>query len=546
MNKQPDRVIRFFRWLFSWRMVRRYLFCLASLATLIAIFYAEENWRGRHAWEKYRRGLEAQGETVDWKAFLPPAVPNDQNFALASFFDDSLLRWQQHTNPAMPYDTNRVEHLTLNIFRTDKVSQANTPGVSNWKLGKKIDLKQWQEYYRIPPNSLGSKSTTDLFPTPSQPGTPSADVLFALNKYSNVFQEFRLGAQRPNARFPINYEDTFGALLPHLAKLKQSSQYLELLAEAELEAGDSQQAAEHLDLIFYLVESLKTEPTLVSQLVRLAMFDIALNSIWGGMAEHRWTEAQLHHFQEKMKPMDFLADFRMGIAAERAMDVKMLEDLNSARYDPGMAGIFNLSSASENNNHAGQIFMALYIRFAPSGWFDQNKLVCAGLLQDRLVTAIQPKTQRVDLKLADSIDLDPRLTNTSPYLLTMAAPYNVFARFLLPALGKTIHKAVGGQTSVNLVTVACALERYQLANKAYPETLESLVPQFLSKLPHEITNGKSLKYRRSEDGRFVLYSIGLDGKDDGGVYPVKEGVDFQGNRFGSEATGDWVWRYPSK
>ncbi|MDB6125004.1 MAG: hypothetical protein JWQ71_3997 [Pedosphaera sp.] len=509
-------------------MIRRYLFCLACLATLIAIFYAEENWRGRHAWKRYQREAETRGETLDWKAFLPPAMPDDQNFALASFFDDSLLRWQQNTNPAVTYDTNRIEGLNLNIFIPNLVGtikQTDLPTVSNWKLGKKIDLKNWQEYYRRPRHSTTPKPETNQFPIPFPPKSPAADVLFVLGTYSNVFQEFRLAAQRPSARFPINYEDTFGALLPHLAKLKQTSQYLELLAEAELEAGHSLQAAEYLDLTFYLTESIKSESTLVSQLVRLAMFDIALSSIWGGMADHRWTEAQLHHFQEKMESMDFLADFRMGIAAERAMDVKMLDDLNSARSGT---------------------FMALDIRFVPSGWFDRNKLVCAELLQEKLLTAIQPKTQRVDLKLADSMEQDPRLTNTSPYLVSMASPYNVFARFLLPSLPKIVQKAARGQTSVNLATIACALERYQLAHGAYPKTLEPLVPQFLSKLPHEITNGEPLKYRRSEDGRFVLYSIGSDGKDDGGAYPSKEGVDFQDNKFGSEVTGDWVWRYPSK
>ena len=59
------------RWLCSWRNLRRVLFVAGCLATLIALAYAEENWRGRHAWQKYRREWEAKGETFDLAASDP-------------------------------------------------------------------------------------------------------------------------------------------------------------------------------------------------------------------------------------------------------------------------------------------------------------------------------------------------------------------------------------------------------------------------------------------------------------------------------------------
>ena len=40
---------RLFGWLFGWRMIRCCLFVLVCLATLLALYYAEENWRGRGA-----------------------------------------------------------------------------------------------------------------------------------------------------------------------------------------------------------------------------------------------------------------------------------------------------------------------------------------------------------------------------------------------------------------------------------------------------------------------------------------------------------------
>ena len=64
----------------GWRIPRRILIALAILASLIAIFYAEEDWRGKRAWENCKRELEAKGMVLDWEKFIPPPVPDDQNF----------------------------------------------------------------------------------------------------------------------------------------------------------------------------------------------------------------------------------------------------------------------------------------------------------------------------------------------------------------------------------------------------------------------------------------------------------------------------------
>src|ERR1700722_20287383 len=77
-------LLAFIRWLNCWHNVRRALLGLAILATLIAIFYTEEDWRGKRAWENCKRDLESQGMVLDWDKFIPPSVPDDQNFFTAS------------------------------------------------------------------------------------------------------------------------------------------------------------------------------------------------------------------------------------------------------------------------------------------------------------------------------------------------------------------------------------------------------------------------------------------------------------------------------
>jgi hypothetical protein len=61
------------------------------------------------------------------------------------------------------------------------------------------------------------------------------------------------------------------------------------------------------------------------------------------------------------------------------------------------------------------------------------------------------------------------------------------------------------------------LERYRAGHKnLYPDSLNSLVPDFLPAVPEDIFNGSPLQYHRRADG-YLLYSVGSDRKDDGGA-----------------------------
>src|SRR5581483_8972212 len=86
MNSEPKNTR-------GWRVVRRILIGLAVVATLVAIFYTEEDWRGKRAWEKTKHQLEARGVVWDWNKYIPPPVPDDQNFFTAS--SNILLRFKK-------------------------------------------------------------------------------------------------------------------------------------------------------------------------------------------------------------------------------------------------------------------------------------------------------------------------------------------------------------------------------------------------------------------------------------------------------------------
>src|ERR1019366_7618783 len=93
MNESPSTpgsprlptITRFIRWLFSRSLLGCALVGLAGLITLLVLVCTEENWRGKRAWERYKHELAAQGEKLDLQAYIPPPVPDEQNFAMTAF-----------------------------------------------------------------------------------------------------------------------------------------------------------------------------------------------------------------------------------------------------------------------------------------------------------------------------------------------------------------------------------------------------------------------------------------------------------------------------
>ncbi len=92
---------------------------------------------------------------------------------------------------------------------------------------------------------------------------------------------------------------------------------------------------------------------------------------------------------------------------------------------------------------------------------------------------------------------------------------NTLITLLLPDVRKmqTSHDRTE-QTQRNL-RFAFALAAYRRDNGRYPAKLADLAPRYLPAVPDDIFSGKPLIYRPSEKG-YLLYSVGANGKDDGG------------------------------
>lgn len=89
----------------------------------------------------------------------------------------------------------------------------------------------------------------------------------------------------------------------------------------------------------------------------------------------------------------------------------------------------------------------------------------------------------------------------------------------------------------DLTKLAFALAQYRADHDSYPVTLADLVPKYVAEIPKDIFNDSDLHYTRQDDG-YLLYSVGSNGRDDGG-----KSYD---DRTGNEDWDDLVVRVPAK
>jgi hypothetical protein len=489
-----------FRWL------RLPAYFVATLATLVALVYAVENWRGDHAWAALQADLRAQGEKLTFGELLPAKPADDQNFAmtpsLVGLFDK-------------PGFTNVINR--LQIFR---LPDAVSKGATNDLHGNLDALAEgMRESNRRKAKTPRNYENVVIFPVPEAKGDPAADVLAGMRPLEAGLAEIASALKRPASQFPIHFEDNFAALLPHLATLKGLQIDFGVRAMARLASGDT--AGGFTDTLtgLQLPEVLRSEPILISQLVHLAMAAIALKPVHAGIIDHRWTDAQLAAFQEVLGKRDYMTAMVLAPEGERAFFASSLD------WMIGEPATF-IDMLGDSDRTGGELAWQLdCIKVGPHGWIRQNQVTGVSF-ESRIIAAARVLVQK---------PLTERYLGDFPPIDQRELPRTIYTRIanaLVPAYPKSFEKSRRADTVNALALVACALERHHVAHGAYPDALAKIDARFLVRPPIDPLNGEPFHYAALPDGSFKLYSVGPNRKDDDGVF----------FRKGANANDlDWPW-----
>ncbi|HUL51190.1 MAG TPA: hypothetical protein VLU94_01265 [Candidatus Nitrosotalea sp.] len=464
---------------------------MAVFAVLIGVglfsFWADR--RGKSEWQQYKSRLEARGEKLDWRAWVPqPPPPDEENFAATPLLKAIGIRGR--TDPVVE---GRLKASPIHGL---------LGGIGDFQKGERTDLDAIQLALR---NEAGSGLSL-----PSLPNNPASDILIALDSIKSDLNELRDAASRPYAVMRLNCPDPMSMETPNFVSLRDLSQILYLRATAELRLGRADEAFADVCVICRLADAANSSPTLIGAMIHCALDGLAVQAFWEGWVTGQWSDHQLEMFQKKFEKVNLLLAVDNAIRAERAF-------VNEIMENPPQGKISSVFGNGGNPWHS----RLLDFGFRFGGLIQKNEITFNRLIDDSMLPNFDASAQRVFPQQCreNSARLGQELSHPTPfnYLATMATPN----------FSNALRVVARNQTSVNLAALACGLERYRRRHGQYPDTLESLVPDFSATLPHDLINGRPLKYHRVEEGSFLLYSIGWNEKDDGG--------------FNDNDKGDWVW-----
>jgi len=564
-----------------YRIMRRCLIVLAVCLTLIGLFYTEENWRGERDWANCKSALEAQGVKMNWADYIPAPMPDDQNV----FGVPEMQKWftgrgetelsKKFLYPG--YGGTNTARLVVAELKID-LPEASAPSGSNAAVLKWSDPRARTEAARLIKDALGPMATDPRGfnhmlrgPKEIQPAriilqcqtaptekellqflpTPIANSTFPEHEKIQVesvgdgsykvtmlapdtmaeylrwseqlepeFTLIRHTLQRPYARMNGNYNDPVEVPIPNFVTVRAMVQVLAAMAQCHLLQGKPEDALRDLTLIHDLCRILQdSRPmTLVSAMINTAVTGLYSSTIADGLRWQAWREPQLASLEEQLRQINILTPVQQAFEVERVSFCHFLETEPPTKV---VKLFFNTPGQANSWHDQEELVIA---RLIPRGWVCQNAVTYANLFTNAIAGMdIDPGSQIV---FPDKVAASIQRLNA---FFSHWSPYSTWAARMTPNFSRAVQTTARNQTMANQALIACALERWHLARGEYPEMLAAVAPQFITSIPHDVIGGQPLHYRRASDGTFLLYSVGWNGRDDGGV-TGKTSED-----------GDWVW-----
>ena len=323
-----------------------------------------------------------------------------------------------------------------------------------------------------------------------------------LTNNAPALEALHAAARLKESRFPLDYSLGPALRLPHLAKIKSLAQLLKAEAHLSSEEGKPELAVKSIVDGVCLARSLDHEPILISQWVRLACLEIDCSSLERLLNQHALSLAQLTALSEAFDGAaqssqaafahGFLGEICLGVFCFTAPPAEVMALLNPEGASPVLLG------------------QAAFPLYAWTGLRDRDFLFYLRTLREMIDAAKAPYPEsRVTAKHAGQ--------HAQQNIRTLHL--KIISGLLLPALQRAVDRATELQARLRCAQAALALECYrQTNNRVLPASLAQLAPAIMTSVPADPIDGAPLRYRkRTAAPGYLIYSVGTDGLDNGGV-----------------------------
>jgi hypothetical protein len=320
------------------------------------------------------------------------------------------------------------------------------------------------------------------------------NTLLKAKPYLDEMERFRTTR---DVYHPLDWkENYFEILLGHTQSLRLLTAFNVLRSRIALGERKEAEAVESFLAIHHSLSWLHQEPTLISQLVRIACFSIEYDLLETMLGQAEFSPEVLERISRLIEAEAQIDPFRVGTMIEMGAMDRFLEAVIEGRIDLARPG----------GGESGATFEWLFFRY----YGKRNR---ANMLREWMAVRTQIERNSTPAEMADFFrDFDARLRQRRA---EKDRTY-VFPALLFPAMQKVYDAKVRFAALARLAVAALAFERYRLDHDRWPERWEDLTPKYLASVPLDPWDEKPLKLKRREKG-VLIYSVGPDGKDDSGT-----------------------------
>ncbi len=291
--------------------------------------------------------------------------------------------------------------------------------------------------------------------------------------------------------------------------------WLMAAAEDDLHHGRPEVALQNLEALAALARMERDEPTLAAQMIRVAVAGLGLMATWEALQAPGWTEPQLARLQAAWAPVDLVDAVEKGFVGARASGYEVFALTRRSRGSyMGRLLTGNVGSPARKARLEETLSEYVYMPAYKLTSIDRDELFYLRNMQESITVL---RTLKVHRPWAEAKERLSQVTTNVDRIarspLRWRYPFSLVA---IPNFKRACETALHWETERQMTLAAIALRRHQLQYGQLPTSFEALVPEFLPLAPYDYLNAKPLGYRPKVDGTYVLYSVGEDGKDDGG------------------------------
>jgi hypothetical protein len=320
---------------------------------------------------------------------------------------------------------------------------------------------------------------------------------------------------------------SFSALFPYYASFRKMARLLALKQQVELQRGDWYAAANTGMDAMFMGTQMTHGAVLIGSLVGIACQAIGRRHTWETV-DHL-TAAQARKATARMETiLNAPVSFADTLQEEEWMgQAGMIEAFRKSGGKMGLQDLMGGGASGDNQGQvgarAGQLMLALRLKMiGPRGVI---------LNYTRYMDSLRARAQ-------------PRYAERGP---TPPIPDDPINQILCPVFSQADFKDAQTRVDNALLLVSFALRAYYLEHRNYPQTLAELQQGgYLKRIPQDPFGPTGSLMYRLTGTQYLLYSVGPDGKDDGGK-PVDDpsranepGGGYSRHTVQMDSTGDIV------